>query len=114
MDIAKNLPNKESVLAIASSYNNITTLEAAIVALNNFYYVALTGLGPRYAWVYRSLIVYKLLSGMTPKKRTETIKKLGFQMHYGKSQMYKFRAAGEKLIKGDFETLPLTINDFMS
>ena len=86
---------------------NVKSLDNALSVVNG---LAVTG---RDVWVHTSLIVYYALKQYkTTKLKAAAIAKLGDNLKYGKSQMYKFASAGEKLLKKEYDVIPLTLNEF--
>lgn len=65
------------------------------------------------AWVESSLIINKLFDGVEPKSkaRSELVAATVAQTGYGKSQIYKFIAAGSKLVKEITDGLVKSLTD---
>lgn len=101
---------KKAIDSISAFYEkNVTSLDSALNVVNG---LAVTG---RAVWVHTSAIVYYALKQYkTRKLKAAAIAKLGDKLRYQKSQMYKFAAAGEKLLKKDYTVLPLTLNEFVA
>lgn len=67
----------------------------------------------RIRWTSKAIVISTLLKGKTKKEITALIKKAQVKLGYGKSQVYEYKQAGEKLLtlkNGD--EIPTNMHDF--
>lgn len=98
---------KGAVKAIAEMVNGLTSFDEKIDIIGK------SALQGRAAWVQTAIIVESAFRGLSRKELGKKRVELQERLHYSRAHIFNFRTAGEKLIKGEFEKIPLSITDFV-
>lgn len=68
----------------------------------------------RAQWVQTAVITAKAFENKSRKEMSATREQWASTLRYSVQQISNFRQAGEKLIKGDFESIPNTMSEFLA
>lgn len=125
----KNMSEKEKKALVAfdeKAFESLLTTDekAAIKSLvsavdemksaeEKYDFIGASALRGRASWVQTAIVVTSAFKGLSRKEIGAKVDELEERLHYKRAQVFNYRKAGEKLIAGDYESIPFVMNDFI-
>lgn len=98
---------KAAIKSLVSAVDEMKSTE------EKYDFIGASALRGRASWVQTAIVVTSAFKGLSRKEIGAKVDELQERLHYKRAQVFNYRKAGEKLIAGDYESIPFVMNDFI-
>lgn len=98
---------KAAIKSLVSAVDEMKSTE------EKYDFIGASALRGRASWVQTAIVVTSAFKGLSRKEIGAKVDELQERLHYKRAQVFNYRKAGEKLITGDYESIPFVMSDFI-
>lgn len=98
---------KAAIKSLVSAVDEMKSTE------EKYDFIGASALRGRASWIQTAIVVTSAFKGLSRKEIGTKVDELQERLHYRRAQVFNYRKAGEKLISGDYDSIPFVMNDFI-